>query len=174
MMSDSIYPVGIVLKIRCSTYWHYGISDGEGGVIHNSKKRLRVQIDSLDDFTEGREIVVSSITSENPRRAFHYAKKHIGRPYNLFNQNCEQFVREAHGLDVECTQFQKLLVTLTGSYMVVRGEQPTMKMAGIGMLLGALMSPSERSPYGGAATGARAVVKSSMYVSQMLRKLNML
>ncbi|WP_299018606.1 lecithin retinol acyltransferase family protein [uncultured Photobacterium sp.] len=173
-MSKSYYPMGTVLKIRCSTYWHYGISDGEGGVIHNSKKRLRVQIDSLKDFTEGRDIVVSNITSDKPERAFHYATQHIGRPYNLFNQNCEQFVREAHGLDIECTQFQQCLVTLAGGYIVLKADTPIVKIAGMGMLLGAFFSPSERSPYGRAATGAQVVVKSTMFISHLLRKFNVL
>ncbi|MCW8327954.1 lecithin retinol acyltransferase family protein [Photobacterium sp. SDRW27] len=165
---------GTVLKIRCSTYWHYGISDGEGGVVHNSKKRRRVQLDTLDEFAEGREIVVSSITSDKPERAYHYACQQIGRPYNLFSQNCEQFVREAHGLPVECTQFQQCLVAFAGSYIVLKADAPVLKFAGMGLLLGAMLSPSEHRPYSRAVNSARLVVGSTMWLSHILKRIALL
>jgi len=173
-MSEFYYPKGAVLKIRCSTYWHYGISDGDGCVVHNSKKRRRVQLDTLDAFSEGREIVVSTISSADPEDAYHYASQQVGRTYNLFSQNCEQFVREAHGLPAECTQFQQCLVAFAGSYIVLNAEAPVLKMAGMGLLLGALLSPTEHRPYGRAVRGARLAVGGTMWVSQLFRKLNIL
>ncbi len=158
-MSEFYYPPkGAVLKIRCSTYWHYGISDGDGCVVHNSKKRRRVQLDTLDAFSEGREIVVSTISSADPEDAYHYASQQVGRTYNLFSQNCEQFVREAHGLPAECTQFQQCLVAFAGSYIVLNAEAPVLKMAGMGLLLGALLSPTEHRPYGRAARGGQGLL----------------
>lgn len=173
-MLEFYYPKGTVLKIRCSTYWHYGISDGEGKVVHNSKKRRRVQLDTLDEFSEGREVVISTITSAEPESAYRYATQQLGRPYNLFCQNCEQFVREAHGLPAECTQFQQCLVAFAGSYIVLKAEAPALKMAGIGLLVGALLSPSERRPYGRAVRGARVAVGSTMWVTHLLKKLAIL
>ncbi|MGF1717161.1 lecithin retinol acyltransferase family protein [Photobacterium chitinilyticum] len=173
-MSEFYSPKGTVLKIRCSTYWHYGISDGNGCVVHNSKKRRRVQLDTLDDFSEGREIVVSTISSADPEEAYHYASQQVGRTYNLFSQNCEQFVREAHGLPAECTQFQQCLVAFAGSYIVLNAEAPVLKVAGMGLLLGALFSPTEHRPYGRAVRGARLAVGGTMWVSQLFRKLNIL
>lgn len=173
-MSEFYYPKGTVLKIRCSTYWHYGISDGNGCVVHNSKKRRRVQLDTLDEFSEGRDIAVSTITSAKPEQAYHYAVQQVGRSYNLFSENCEQFVREAHGLPAECTQFQQCLVALAGSYIILNADAPVLKVAGMGLLLGALFSPTEHRPYGQAVKGARLAVGSAMWATQLFRKLNIL
>ncbi|UXI02670.1 lecithin retinol acyltransferase family protein [Photobacterium sp. TY1-4] len=170
-MADVQYPIGTVLKIRCSTYWHYGISDGAGGVIHNSKKRRQVHYDSLTEFAEGRAIVVSEITSTKPTQAYAYAAAQVGRPYNLFSQNCEQFVREAHGLSVECTQFQQCLLAFAGGYIALNARLPVLRMAGIGLLLGAVTAPSEQRPYRRAVKGAKLAAAGSMWLAHWARKL---
>lgn len=170
-MAESEFPAGTVLKIRCSSYWHYGVADGAGGVIHNSKKRRQVQYDTLAAFAEGRAIVISDITSPHPAQAYAYALTQVGRSYNLFSQNCEQFVREAHGLPVECTQFQQCLIAFAGGYMALNARLPVLRMAGLGLLLGAVTAPSERRPYRRAATGARLAVAGSMWLAHWAKKL---
>nr|WP_245823921.1 hypothetical protein [Photobacterium proteolyticum] len=117
---------------------------------------------------------MSSITSAKPEQAYHYAVQQEGRTYNLFSENCEQFVREAHGLPAECTQFQQCLVALAGSYIILNAEAPVLKVAGMGLLLGALFSPTEHRPYGQAVRGARLAVGSAMWASQLLRKLKIM
>ncbi|MFC1503128.1 lecithin retinol acyltransferase family protein [Pseudomonadota bacterium] len=170
-MQDVLYPVGTVLKIRCSTYWHYGMSDGQGGVIHNSKKRRRVQFDTLEEFSDGKEIVVSSIGGEDPEQAFINSQKYLGVPYNLFNQNCEQFVRESHGLPVECTQLQRFIVLMLGGYLVLRAQERLIKLAGIGLLCGGLTTPSEKKPYRRAIIGAQFAVGSAILFTKVVRLL---
>ncbi|OAN17780.1 hypothetical protein A3K86_02350 [Photobacterium jeanii] len=168
-MASNVYPVGTVLKIRCSTYWHYGMSDGVGGVIHNSKKRRRVQFDTIEEFCEGRDIVVSTITSDDPQAAFNYAKNFIGMRYNIFSQNCEQFVRQAHGLPVECTQFQRLLVLMLGGYLLFGEQNRYIKVAGAGMLAGSLLAPAEKRPYRRAMKGAVIAAGGALWLSSIAR-----
>ncbi|OZS43687.1 lecithin retinol acyltransferase family protein [Photobacterium sanguinicancri] len=168
-MESRAYPIGTVLKIRCTSYWHYGMSDGRGGVIHNSKKRRQVQFDTIDEFAEGREVIVSSITSDNPKLAFLHAKKFVGTPYNIFTQNCEQFVRQAHGLPVECTQFQRLMVVAFGGYLVVGEKNRFIKIAGLGILAGSFLSPSEKSPYHRAMKGAVIAAGGALWVSSIAK-----
>ncbi|MGF1683489.1 lecithin retinol acyltransferase family protein [Photobacterium minamisatsumaniensis] len=170
-MQESVYPAGTVLKIRCSTYWHYGLADGQGNVIHNSKKWRRVSLDTETDFAEGHTIRVSRIGSDAPHLAVSHALSQIGRPYNLLDQNCEQFVREAHGLPIECTQFQRLVVAAAGGYITLSASTPILKIAGVGIMLGAVASTSERSPYKKAVLGAKIAVGSSLLISTIARRL---
>ncbi|MGF1724951.1 lecithin retinol acyltransferase family protein [Photobacterium nomapromontoriensis] len=169
-MHEKVLPAGTVLKIRCSTYWHYGISDGQGYVVHNSKKWRKVARETEDEFAEGHVIVESSIRGEDPAIAVSFALRQLGRPYDLFSQNCEQFVREAHGLPVECTQFQRLVVVAAGGYISMSATTPLIKMAGLGLLIGAAISSSERSPYKSAVNGAKLAVGSTLLVISLLRR----
>jgi Lecithin retinol acyltransferase len=168
-MEITCYPVGTILKVRCLSYWHYGMADGRGGVIHNSKKRRQVQFDTLYEFSEGRAILVSSITSDEPEKAYFYAQQYLGTPYNLFNRNCEQFVRQSHGLPVECTQFQRLFVLLFAGLLITGTENRLIKLAGVGLLVGGMIAPAEKRPYRRAIAGARLTVGGAIVLSKVLR-----
>lgn len=168
-MEITRYPVGTILKVRCLSYWHYGMADGRGGVIHNSKKRRQVQFDTLYEFSEGRTILVSSITSDEPEKAYFYAQQYLGTPYNLFNRNCEQFVRQSHGLPVECTQFQRLFVLLFAGLLITGTENRLIKLAGIGLLVGGMIAPAEKRPYRRAIAGARLTVGGAIVLSKILQ-----
>ncbi|PSU10376.1 hypothetical protein C9J03_12375 [Photobacterium gaetbulicola] len=170
-MQSTYFPAGTVLRVRCSTYWHYGIADGTGYVIHNSKKRRRVERETETEFSEGRVIEISDIIGPNPRAAVRYAKTQLGRTYNLFSQNCEQFVREAHGLQIECTQFQRLVVAAAGGYMTLSAPSMLGKMAGMGVLLGAVLTSSEKQPYQNAVNGAKLAVGASLILPSLLRRI---
>lgn len=170
-MHQRILPAGTVLKIRCSTYWHYGISDGQGYVVHNSKKWRQVARETEAEFAEGHAIVESNIQGDDPDMAVAYALCQLGRPYDLFSQNCEQFVREAHGLPIECTQFQRLVVVAAGGYITLSATTPLIKMAGFGLLVGAAVSSSEHPPYNNAVNGAKLAVGSTLLVLSLLRRI---
>ncbi|PSU34734.1 lecithin retinol acyltransferase family protein [Photobacterium lutimaris] len=170
-MHSTNFPAGTVLRIRCSTYWHYGIADGYGYVIHNSKKWRRIERETEPEFSEGRRIEVSDIAGENPRQAVSYARSKLGRSYNLFSQNCEQFVREAHGLPIECTQFQRLVVAAAGGYMTLSAPSTLIKMAGMGLFLGAVLTSSEKQPYQNAVKGAKLAVGASLILPTLLRRI---
>ncbi|KLV07243.1 hypothetical protein ABT56_06835 [Photobacterium aquae] len=165
------YAPGTVVKVRCSTYWHYGMADGHGYVVHNSKKWRQVTRETEAEFSEGRQIVLSDIQGRDPEQALDYALSQIGRRYNLFSQNCEQFVREAHGLTKECTQLQRLLVTVAGGYITVSALNPVVKLAGLGLICGALVGSVENSPYERAVKGAQLVAGTAIVISTVLRRI---
>jgi len=146
-----MYPSGTVLRLDFGTFSHYGIADGLGSVIHNSKKRLKVTKESYEDFADGKEILESDITSENPSKAVAMAQRYIGMPYDLLISNCEQFVRLCHGLEVESTQVQQYMLAALGAGIALSSDNPYVKTAGGATALASLLTPAEDSPFKNAA-----------------------
>lgn len=149
-----MYQAGTVLKLNFGTFFHYGIADGEGGVIHNSKKHFKVTRESYDDFSEGKEIIVSDITSENPAQAAVNAMRYLDMPYNLIKSNCEHFARLCHGLEVESTQIQQYLLIALGIGLGLKSDNAAIKAMGGAVALASLLTPTEDSPFGNAAVAA--------------------
>ena len=145
---------GTTLKLDFGTFYHFGIADGVGGVIHNSKKRMMVTHESETDFSEGKEVIVSGIKNDNSLNAFEKAKKYIGLPYNIMNSNCEHFVRLCHGLVIESTQIQKYLLVSVMSGVAYKNNNLMIKAASSAACIAALISPREESPFKGAAIAA--------------------
>jgi len=146
-----MYTKGTTLILDFGIFNHYGIADGTGGVIHNSKKYRKVTHESEDDFAEGKEILVSDITSNNPSYAFDKAKGYIGMSYDLFQSNCEHFVRLCHGLVVESTQLHKYMVVSATTGLAIKSNNTIVKTASIAACLAALFTPEEKSPFKNAA-----------------------
>ncbi len=143
-----MYTAGTTLKVNLGSYFHYGIADGLGGVIHNSKLHLQVKWSSYADFAEGRiqDISVSNITSESPSQAVIKANHYIGMPYNLIYSNCEHFVRLCHGLEAESTQIQKCALIAVGGGCAIKSDDPTIKLVGAAVAVVSLLTPLEESP----------------------------
>jgi hypothetical protein len=142
-----MYQPGTVLKLDFGTFHHYGIADGAGYVVHNSKKRLMVTRESYDEFADGRKILVSEITSANPSFAAIIAQRYIGMPYNLVKSNCEHFARLCHGLEKESTQIQQYLLAALGAGMAVKSDNSVIQTVGGTVALASLLTPSEESPF---------------------------
>lgn len=153
-----MYPAGTVLKLDFGTFFHYGLADGAGKVIHNSKTRLKVAIDSYEDFAEGKEILVSALTSSDPSRSVTMAQRYVGMPYNLLSANCEQFVRLCHGLEVESTQVQQYLLAALGAGMALKSDNPYIKATGSAVALASYLTPTEESPFKNAGIAALIAV----------------
>lgn len=153
-----MYPAGTVLKLNFGTFFHYGLADGAGSVIHNSKARKQVTVESYEDFSEGKEIIISDITSGDPSRAVLLAKRYIGMPYNLLSANCEQFVRLCHGLEVESTQVQQYLLAALGAGMALKSDNIYVKSAGGAVALASYLTPTEESPFKNAGVAALITV----------------
>ena len=149
-----MYTKGTTLIIDFGTFCHYGISDGLGRVIHNSKKRLQVAYESEAVFSAGNEILISEITSENLSDAVEIAKEHIGTPYHLLELNCEHFVRLCHGLEVKSLQIQTYLLSLITALSAIYSQNPNVEYACAAASLAALCSPKEENPYKYALLGA--------------------
>lgn len=141
-----MHEAGSVLKIDRGIFFHYGIADGMGMVIHNSKKRMMVTHDNYEEFSGGKEIIVSEIVGVNAFMAVENARKYIGLSYNLFQENCEHFVRTCHGLEKESTQIQKAVIVAAGLAVGVKVKNPVIKTIGIAGALGAFFTPQEKNP----------------------------
>ena len=146
-----MYAKGTTLLLDFGIFNHYGIADGCGGVIHNSKKYFMVTHESEADFAEGKDIIVSDITSNNSTYAFNKAKRYIGMSYDLLQSNCEHFVRLCHGLEVESTQIQKYLLASAAAGVAIKSNNSIIKMASVAASLAALFTPKEESPFKNAA-----------------------
>lgn len=146
-----MYPAGTTLKLDFGTFFHYGIADGSGNVIHNSKKQLVVTKEPEASFADGKAIQVSSITSDNPESAVTKAERYLGMPYNLIKNNCEHFARLSHGLEIESTQIQQYLLAALGAGAAIESDNVIVKAAGAGVALASLLTPSEKSPFKNAA-----------------------
>jgi hypothetical protein len=149
-----MYPAGTVLKLDFGTFSHYGIADGLGEVIHNSKKYFKVTQESYESFADGKEIIVSDITSENPSQAAINAKRYLGMQYNLIKSNCEHFARLCHGLEVESTQIQQYLLAALGAGAALKSSKSIIQAAGSAVAIASLLTPTEQSPFKNAAIAA--------------------
>ena len=141
-----MYSIGTTLRVKFGLYFHYGISDGNGNVIHNSKKNKKVILESIDRFREGKKIEKSEINSNDLHGAFLIAKGYIGFPYKLFTKNCEHFVRLVHGLDPQSPQLQKFILMTVGAGIFALSKSSVGKFAGSAITLGALVTSKEKSP----------------------------
>lgn len=149
-----MYDAGAVLKLDFGTFFHYGVADGLGNVIHNSKKHMRVTKEPYKNFAEGKEIIVSELTSANAKQAALRAERYVGMPYNLINSNCEHFARLCHGLEKESTQLQQYLLAALGAGVALKSDNTVIKAAGGAVVLASLLTPSEESPFKNAAVAA--------------------
>ena len=140
---------GTTLRVWRKLYCHYGIADGCGGVIHASKQRGVVR-ESLKEFEKGGVAQIdNSITSGDLRAAYEKAQSDIDKPYSLFSDNCEHFVRCAHGLPKESHQVQHAViggVTAVG----LESKNPAVKILSSGALVGSFFG---KNPLGGAVLG---------------------
>lgn len=153
-----MYPAGTTLKLDFGTFFHYGIADGEGNVIHNSKKHREVRSESYHEFAEGKRIIVSDISSENSSRAAIMAQRYIGLQYDLFISNCEHFVRLCHGLEKESTQIQQYLCIALGAGMAAQSKNDYIKAIGGATMIASALTPGEKSPFKNIAVGALIAV----------------
>ena len=156
-----MYPQGTTLKLDFRTFYHYGIADGKGGVIHNSKKHKMVTHESEADFAEGKPILISDIANNDPSFALEKAKSFIGMPYNLIKSNCEHFVRLCHGLEIESTQIQKYLLLSITSVIAYKSSNPTVKVVSGTASLAALFTSREENSFRNAAIAA--LIASGVY-----------
>ena len=150
---NNFFEAGTTIKVSHDLYDHYGISDGQGGVIHNSKKKGCVSHVTINEFSNGRKVATSNICGDSLQTAFDNAKKYLSTPYILFSSNCEHFVRVAHGLEKESVQLQKFMMLALGIGVAVNSKDDSLKTAGIGAIIGSLSTSPEESPLKSAVLG---------------------
>ena len=121
---------GTTLSCDCGTFWHYGVADGAGGVIHNSKKCSKVVRENEQEFSDGKKVEKSeTIVSKDLAAAYNRALKNVGKPYHLFSDNCEHFVRMAHGLPIKSRQVSRHIFSVAAIVIAfVKGAHPALRI----------------------------------------------
>ena len=97
-MRDDFYTAGDVVSIRFGgVLRHYGVITGRGTVICNSRLHGGVVEQSLDTFSDGRDVRLHGRYSDlDGYHVEQRARRHLGKEYDLFGSNCGHFVRHAH------------------------------------------------------------------------------
>lgn len=99
---------GTVIATVKGGFWHVGVYSNIGTVISNSRCSGGVIEESLNAFCNGKQIKILGYPSQLPPfEVIYRARQLIGKKYNVFNYNCEHFVREVHGLKPESPQLNQ-------------------------------------------------------------------
>jgi hypothetical protein len=115
-------------------------------VIHNSIDFLRVVCSPWHDFAKNRAVHVSDITGDDPYQAFLNAKASMGKPYNLFNFNCEHFVRYCHGLPITSHQTKKIVSGGLGLAVASQIREPALRIPACFFSAGVAFAPETEDP----------------------------
>ncbi len=139
---------GDTVAVVYDTFNHYAIvsdrkTDGMPNLIALSQRRGTVQEEIWQRGTQGATVRKSHIGGALPaQEVLDKARSLIGKPtYKLFTNNCEHFVRWAHGLPVESKQVAggvtgAALLGLAGSELTGGHKGWTLGMALLGCFLG--------------------------------------
>ena len=93
-----MYQIGDVLSIPCTVYRHYMIVVGHDLVVHASKEHKSVVAEEIVKACAGKPIKNHGKESRlSNSEIIRRAEQEIGRPYRLFNHNCEHLVRKISG-----------------------------------------------------------------------------
>jgi len=110
--------IGQVVSVSNDGYKHKGLIsdrmiDGELAIISLSKAANGVLEESLSSFACGRDVTIDGYFGTlSPYDVVRNARALIGTTYDLFSNNCEHFVRKAHGVYIESPQVKGwLLIT---------------------------------------------------------------
>ncbi|KCZ85187.1 hypothetical protein HAD_05880 [Hyphomonas adhaerens MHS-3] len=97
-MQHDPFTAGDVVSIRFGgVLRHYGVITGRGTVICNSRLHGGVVEQSLDTFSDGRNVRLHGRYSDlDGYHVEQRARRHLGKEYDLFGSNCGHFVRHAH------------------------------------------------------------------------------
>lgn len=165
MIVNKLKP-GTTVRISYGAYWHYGLIDSTGSsVIHNSKKHGKVVRETIEAFSGGASLVVCADVMGNwPVKAARLAESAIGVTYRLWSQNCEHFVRWAHGLEPTSPQIEAAIVATAGLSVAATVKHPAAVVGGLATAFGALLAGPNGSPLKtGAACGLSALALFALF-----------
>lgn len=136
---------GTPLKVSYG-YWHELIADGQY-VIHNSKQHGKVVRQPFHEVAKDNTIYVcDEVQVTDYEAAVRKARLAIGLAYDLWSQNCQHFVRWAHGLVPESPQVQQAIMITAGATITAASKSAVGRLPGLSMMAGAVLTPKGKSP----------------------------
>ncbi len=103
---------GIIVAVRVGIVEHVGLVTERGTVIASSFHDGRVVELSFEKFIGGRPWSVKRYPgSRRPEEVIARARSQIGKPWTLFDNNCEHFVCRALGISVRSPQLQFVIAS---------------------------------------------------------------
>jgi hypothetical protein len=91
-------------------YMHKGILFPDRRVLHASKEKGRVVLDTLENFSEGKPVRALGYPGRlAPDQVLSRGLALLGQRYRLLRNNCEHLVAHAHGLPEKSPQLNAWL-----------------------------------------------------------------
>lgn len=102
-----MYNVGEVISIPVYDFVdHWGVYVGNGFVISNSKRKNGVVLQTVQDFSEGKNIRrIGYLGALSPFLVVENAYSLLGRDWDLFD-NCQHFAHIVHGMKPKSYQLR--------------------------------------------------------------------
>lgn len=142
-------PLAVVTR---EGYPHEGIPFPDGTVIHASKRYGKVVKTSLAEFAEGSTIrVLWDLAASDSGMVWQRARDALGGAYNLWQANCQHFVRHCQGLEVESPAIQKMVIGSVATATSVAVKDPRAKI--VALSIGACATLAPKRPMVGAGVG---------------------
>lgn len=138
-----MYKKGHLLSVNYDLYQHVGISDGNGNVYENSRKRGGSGLVPNHIFSSGKSISDhGTIGNFSANEILERAKRLITdqSSYKLISNNCEHFIRTIYGVEVTSPQLKKVLIALGAFELLYQSKTPLIQYISAGAGIGACVS----------------------------------
>lgn len=112
---------GEAVYVKVGLIKHYGIVTELGTIINSSKRRGAVMEETIESFSEGRQILRASFQAAlAPHEVINRARSKLGERWRLLDENCEHFVRWALGLKKTSEQVVGWMLAGLLTYLLTR------------------------------------------------------
>lgn len=116
------------IKVDRFLYWHHGIDNGNGTVVHftgepGNKSDAEIKITIIEEFLNGGvPVIVNYSIARPPDDVIQTALSYVGQKgYNLIFNNCEHFARFCKTGDFKSEQVTNAVATTGGSAAATTG-----------------------------------------------------
>lgn len=142
-------PLAIVTR---EGYPHEGIPFPDGTVVHASKRHGQIVRTSFAKFAEGAVVqVLWDLAVSDAGLVWRRARDSLGVGYDLWEANCQHFVRYCQGLEIESPAIQKLVIGSVATATAVAAKDPRAMVVAFSVAACATLAP--KRPLVGAGVG---------------------
>lgn len=142
-------PLAIVTR---EGYPHEGIPFPDGTVVHASKRHGQVVRTSFAEFAEGAVVqVLWDLAVSDAGLVWRRARDSLGVGYDLWQANCQHFVRYSQGLEIESPAIQKFMIGSAAAATALMAKD--LRVTAVAVSVGACAVLAPRRPLVGAGVG---------------------